>query len=88
MNKSEVVKIVRVRKGGTRDEVKQGAAIEVSGDEFSFSFLGMKPLDIVRMTYGMVACVEQMGFGDALLEMIEYYAKNPVEGTEGCMTVS
>lgn len=52
---------------GSIKELTSGCCVDLAdkGDEMSVEMLNIKPVDIVRLAYGLMACVDRMGMMDA-----------------------
>ena len=68
---------VRYSDGSTK-EIQSGccADLEKGSDDLSVEMLNVKPFDLVRLAYGLVAAVQRLGMRDKL----EQYANGVGEG--------
>lgn len=58
--KADVKEIIQIRDDGTQDRVEHGGAFELQGEDLSISFVGLEPLDIVKVTAGLLKTVQRM----------------------------
>lgn len=83
---TEVKEIIKVMDDGTQHKVEHGAVIEMQDDEINMAFVDVKPVDIVSLAIGLVEAVRQMGLGEALDKMTDFYygeERGTDAGTEG-----
>jgi hypothetical protein len=52
---------------GTTKDIKKGIVAEFDGDTMHMDMVNFVRLDLVRLTYGMLSALEQMGLTDALM---------------------
>ena len=71
--------IVRYNDGSTK-EIQSGCCVDLEkgSDDLSVEMLNVKPFDLVRLAYGLVAVVQRLGMRDKL----EQYAGGAREGQE------
>lgn len=63
----EITGITVTYTDGSTKELSSGCCVDLAdkGEEMSVEMLNIKPVDIVRLAYGMLACVDRMGLMDA-----------------------
>lgn len=61
---------------GTTKRIETGCCVDLkdSGDEMSIEMLAVKPLDFVRLAYGILVAVDKMG----LTEVLQAYADGSI----------
>lgn len=71
--------IVRYNDGSTK-EIQSGCCVDLEkgSDDLSVEMLNVKPFDLVRLAYGLVAVVQRLGMRDTL----EQYAGGAREGQD------
>ena len=71
--------IVRYNDGSTK-EIQSGCCVDLEkgSDDLSVEMLNVKPFDLVRLAYGLVAVVQRLGMRDKL----EQYAGGAREGLD------
>jgi hypothetical protein len=79
MEQSNVGKIIRVDEDGTKQECHHCVVISCEDDDFKLDFVDMAPLDMVRSAIGLVEALKQLGLGEMLQRMTEYFADKPLE---------
>ena len=71
MEKVKAQKIVKVFEDGRQEEIeKHGLACEVKGDTIKMDFVGTQPIDIVKITVGLVDTCINLELGEALDMML------------------
>lgn len=73
MEQSSVEKVICVDESGQEKELIPCMVISCNGDDFSVDVVGMKPVDMVRSTIGLVEALRKLGLGEALDQMTEYF---------------
>lgn len=73
MEQSSVEKVICVDESGQEKELNPCMVISCNGDDFSVDVVGMKPVDMVRSTIGLVEALRKLGLGEALDQMKEYF---------------
>lgn len=70
---------VRYSDGSTK-EIQSGCCVDLEkgSDDLSVEMLNVKPFDLVRLAYGLVAAVQRLGMRDKL----EQYANGAGEGQD------
>lgn len=55
---------------GSIKELSSGCCVDLAdkGEEMSVEMLNIKPIDIVQLAYGLMACVDRMGMMEAFAE--------------------
>lgn len=71
--------IVRYNDGSTK-EIQSGCCVDLEkgSDDLSVEMLNVKPFDLVRLAYGLVAVAQRLGMRDKL----EQYAGGAREGQD------
>ena len=67
---SDVINIKVEYKDGTVKDIKKGIAAEFECDIMHMDMLEFAKFDLVRLTYGMISTLEQMGLTEALMAFI------------------
>lgn len=68
--KAGVDKIIRVMEDGTQEEVEHGGVFKLEGENLGISFVGLEPLDIIKVTAALVDAVQQMVPDKEILKQI------------------
>lgn len=63
---SNATSIIIKFEDGTEKEIKKGIAAEIENDTMHVDMINFKKFDIVRLAYGMVSTVQQLGLTDVL----------------------
>lgn len=78
MGQSNVSKLIRVQEDGKEQECHHCIVISCNDDDFNLDFVDMEPLDMVRGAIGLIEALRQIGLGDVLDKMTEYFADKPL----------
>lgn len=73
MEQSNVKKIIKVKEDGTQQECNHCVLISHKDDDFSIEFVDINNYDMVRSVIGFVEALRQIGLGDLLDEMTNYF---------------
>lgn len=63
---------------GSTKEIKKGIAAEIIDNELTMEMIEFTPMDIVKLTYGLLAFVEKAG----LTEILKGFADGVVDNLE------
>jgi hypothetical protein len=67
MSDRNASKISVAYENGESKEIKRGVAAEFVGDTMKMDMVDITKFDLVRLTYGMLSTLEQMGLTDLLM---------------------
>lgn len=79
--KAGVDKIIRVMEDGSQEEVEHGGVFKMEGEDLGISFVGLEPLDIIKVTAALVDAVQQMVPDKEILKQI--FANFQIETLDG-----
>lgn len=67
MNEKKPIKITVEYEDGSKKELSKGAVAGFEGDSMKMDMVEFEKMDLVRLTYGLICGLHQMGLSEALV---------------------